>query len=182
MAAGGCRRRSCSAAPAQVPSGPALLCPCPPPVPTAERAASPRGLIRAPGSASISRSRSISRHLSPPVSLKKAAAPASAQSTAGFSGLRLASALSSPRPALPFGARGSPLQGPSLTPSASRSVLHPGLPCQLPPGSPRAAGWFCPQSLPLLSPLHRSVPITRASGLVSPRRRPGSGLLSLLTP
>ena len=137
--------------------------------------------VCAPGSAPTSRSPSISRHLSSPISLKKASVPASAQSstTGFFSGLGLPSAHG--HPASPFRARGSLLQGPSLT-HQRRPVLLPGLPCRLPPGSPHPAGLFWPQSLPLLSPLHGSVPITGASGLVSLRRRPGSGLLSLLTP
>ena len=64
-------------------------------------------------------------------SIKKASVPASAQSstTGFFSGLGLPSAHG--HPASPFRARGSLLQGPSLT-HQRRPVLLPGLPCRLP--------------------------------------------------
>ncbi|XP_055272270.1 basic proline-rich protein-like [Moschus berezovskii] len=142
---------SSAAAPAWGPWGPAGLRPCPPAEPAAGRAASPHGLGPGP--------RSSSRHLASPISLKKAAVPASAQasSTGFFSGPRLPSALSSPR-ASPFRAGGSPLQGPSLTPQRRRVCPAPRAPLPAAAGLARPAGWFSlghqPSSVPFtgLSP------------------------------
>lgn len=124
-------------------------------MPTAERAASPRGLICARGSASTSRSRSISRRLSPPVSLKKAAVPASAQSSTTASSLVSGSPRPSAhrRPASPLGHEGARSKGPASPPApavcpAPRAALAQpmvlpsattaaGPPSQVCPGHPR---------------------------------------------